>query len=238
MDLAVLPDDLDQTVRDELEPGERLVWLQQPSGRSRLPWAAYAPAVFGIPFTAFAVFWMSMAAWGVWGGGGAGPGAGPNAGPFFLFPLFGIPFVLVGLAMLSSPFWMRRRMRRSAAQTAYAITDRRAIVFDGGYQASRLSYPMGTMAGALGQRSGDLRIQSFWPEKLVVRERIQNRDGTGDILFGDSSATAGFPSPVGQISTMLLQGLRSGFFSITDVKQVDDLLRDLAKHAVPSSTGD
>lgn len=238
LDLAVLPDDLDQTVRAELEPGERLVWLQQPSGRSPLPWFAYAPALFGIPFTAFAVFWMVAAGWGVWGGGAVGPKApNGNAGPFVLFPLFGLPFVFVGLGMLSGPFWIRRRMRRSAAQTAYAITDRRAIVFDGGYQASRLSHPMGTIAGPLGHRSGDLRIQSYAPEQLARRERVQNRDGTGDILFGDSGATPGLPSVVGQFATMMLPGLRSGFYSIADVKQVDDLLRDLAKQASPSSEG-
>lgn len=229
VDLAVLPDDLDQTVRDELEPGERLIWLQQPSGRSPLPWSTYAPALFGIPFTAFAVFWMAAAGWGVWGGGAAGPKG--NAGPFALFPLFGLPFVLIGLGMLTSPFWVRRRMRRSAAQTAYAITDRRAIVFDGGYQVSRLSHPMATMSGLSGRRSGDLRIQSFSPEQVAHRERIQNRDGTGDILFGDSGATPGLPSVVGQFATMMLPGLRSGFYSITEVKQVDDLLRDLAKNA-------
>ena len=49
-----------------------------------------------------------------------------------LFPLFGLPFVMVGVGMLSSPFWLRRRAKR----TCYALTDRRAILWEAGWFGS------------------------------------------------------------------------------------------------------
>ena len=39
------------------------------------------------------------------------------------FPLFGVPFILVGLWMLHKPF----HIRREAASTIYGLTDRRLI---------------------------------------------------------------------------------------------------------------
>ena len=75
--------------------------------------------LFGIPFTAFAFFWLGLAS-------GIGRAAGP--GPPGFFVLFGIPFVIVGLGMLTSPFWMFLK----ALRTAYAITDRRAFTIERG----------------------------------------------------------------------------------------------------------
>ncbi|MBE9031994.1 hypothetical protein IQ266_19845 [filamentous cyanobacterium LEGE 11480] len=46
----------------------------------------------------------------------------------YLFALFGVPFVLVGLGMLASPLWSWLSMR----QTVYLITDRRAILIQAG----------------------------------------------------------------------------------------------------------
>ncbi len=105
--------------------------------------------LFGIPFTAFSVFWMVMASGGV----GRAPG-----GVFGFFPLFGIPFLLVGLAMLLSPLWMLRKARR----TVYVVTDQRAIIFDGG---------------------GITRIRSFGPDQLGDLQRNQRSDGSGDLIF-------------------------------------------------------
>ena len=77
---------------------------------------------------------------------------------FDLFPLFGIPFVLIGLGMLSSPLWAYRK----ALQTVYVITDRRAITFDGGWSTTIRSYP---------------------PEKLQEIYRKEKRDGSGDVII-------------------------------------------------------
>jgi hypothetical protein len=73
----------------------------------------------GIPVTAFAIFWMALAS----------QQTKQISGPGSFFPLFGIPFIVVGLGMLSSPLWRGRK----ALRTVYALTDQRAIIFEGGF---------------------------------------------------------------------------------------------------------
>ena len=77
---------------------------------------------------------------------------------FDLFPLFGIPFVLIGFGMLSSPYWTMRKARR----TAYVLTTARAIIFDGGFSTT---------------------IRSFGPDRLTDLRRKQRADGSGDVIF-------------------------------------------------------
>ena len=112
------PMELAGLVDAEFGKGERIVWIGQPI-RSRLARSSLPIALFGVPFTAFAFFWI-MTASGMKGLGFPGPSG--------FFVLFGIPFVLVGLGMLTSPLWMYLK----AGRTVYAVTDRRALVIDGG----------------------------------------------------------------------------------------------------------
>ena len=67
-----------------------------------------------------------MAAAGAWFGtmkASDDSGSKVAAGAFMLFPLFGLPFLLVGLAMVSSPFLVGRKARR----TACCVTNQRAM---------------------------------------------------------------------------------------------------------------
>lgn len=105
--------------------------------------------LFAIPWTAFAIFWIY---------GASGFKIPDFKEGFDLFPLFGIPFVLIGLGMLSSPLWTYRK----AFKTIYVITDRRAITFDGGWSTTIRSYP---------------------PEKLQEIYRKVKRDGSGDVII-------------------------------------------------------
>lgn len=77
--------------------------------------------LFGVPFTGFAIFWIATAS-GMFLGGAGEAGQG---GFFAFFPLFGIPFLLVGLGMLTSPYWMYRR----ALKTCYALTNHTIHLF-------------------------------------------------------------------------------------------------------------
>ncbi|MCA9041773.1 MAG: hypothetical protein KDA65_15575, partial [Planctomycetaceae bacterium] len=74
------------------------------------------------------------------------------------FCLFGLPFVLIGFAMLSSPLWSARAARR----TIYVLTTERAITFEGGYSTT---------------------ITSYKPEQLQELQRVQHADGSGDLIF-------------------------------------------------------
>lgn len=151
IDSTTLPRDLRSQVELELQPGERVVWAGQPIP-GRLARGSLGIVLFGIPWTAFSIFWVTMAAKGI---------SKSNAGPIgWLFPLFGVPFILIGIGMLSSPYWARR----NATRTAYVITDRRAIIFQ-----ARLR--------------GGVSVRSFEPSVLKDLNRTQLTDGSGDLTF-------------------------------------------------------
>ncbi len=110
-------DPLKAAVTRELRRGERLLW----SGAKirRMNWIALIGSwLFAIPWTAFALFWTWMA----WGGT-AGESLADRDLFGWIFPLFGLPFILVGLGMLSAPI---ARMFL-AGRTIFAITDQRIV---------------------------------------------------------------------------------------------------------------
>jgi hypothetical protein len=148
---AQIPRELQRMIDSELTGGERVTWSAQPLP-GRLARKAMPAVWFGIPWTAFAIFWTASAASGMSKAGGSGL--------FHAFPLFGLPFILFGLGMLSSPYWMRRRARRSV----YVLTNRRAIVLAAGWR-------------------GSITVRSFEPERLTDLRRKQNPDGSGDLVF-------------------------------------------------------
>ena len=104
---------------------------------------------FAIPWTAFSVFWMA----------GASGFKIPqfNQGSDF-FPLFGLPFFLIGIGMLSSPWWAYRKQLK----TVFLITDRRVITIHGGRTST---------------------VRSYLPENLKDIFRREHKDGTGDVIF-------------------------------------------------------
>jgi hypothetical protein len=116
--VPILPPEQQRHVDGELRPGERLIWAAQPRpGAYRRQ--SLGLVLFGIPWTAFAIFWMVTAGWGA---------SKLERGPFSYFALLGLPFVFIGFGMLSSPLWLTRKAKR----TVYAVTDQRVIVFEGG----------------------------------------------------------------------------------------------------------
>ncbi len=175
-------------VQNELRGGERVVWAAQPVTRYFTP-ATIAPMLFAIPWTAFSIFWTVSAASGL----GKAGGESVMFDVFrYAFPLFGLPFILIGLAMLSAPIWVVRSQR----QTAYTITDQRAIVFKPAFPGAR-------------------KVQSFSPELMASLERTERRDGSGDLVFEKYRQRNG-----SSVSTV-----RNGFVGIANVRDVEETLR-------------
>ena len=139
---------LQALVDRELEPGERVVWYDMPIPRFFTP-LTLGTFLFAIPWTAFAIFWVM---------GASGFKMPDFSEGINFFPLFGVPFVLVGFGMLSTPFWFYRK----AFRTLYVITDRRAITFIGGRSTTIRSYP---------------------PNRLQEIYRKERRDGSGDVVI-------------------------------------------------------
>jgi hypothetical protein len=152
-----VPFAVQQRIQSELQSGEVVRWSGQPDPREAAK-GAYAILLFAIPWTAFALFWIAGASGFRW--------PDFHRGPQALFPLFGLPFVAVGVGMLLSPVWARRQARR----TYYVVTDRRAVIFTDGPTAT---------------------VRSFGSRELQNLERIQKPDGSGSIYFGGYVPPAG-----------------------------------------------
>lgn len=149
---------LQMKTQNELEPGERLLWSGQPDPK-RLSKKAILISLFGIPWTAFAIFWVVAAA------GFKLPDFSSLSGGFqSVFPLFGIPFVLIGLGMFAAPYWVYR----SAKRTVYAITNRRALVISFGRAKS---------------------VQSYFEQDVCDISRVERADGSGNIIFRTEETT-------------------------------------------------
>jgi hypothetical protein len=148
--------ELESILRRELMPGERLLWSGRPDP-SRLR-AAFAIWFFAVPWTAFALFWEAMALL-PWMASSHTP-LGIQWSFGIIFPLFGLPFIGVGLTML----WMPFKARRKAAHTIYGLTDQRLLRVSAGRQRESASVlisqmgPIDVTADADGY--GTLRVQT------------------------------------------------------------------------------
>lgn len=190
----ILEPEVRNRINSELQSGERLLWAGQPSP------ALYARSslglmIFGLVFTGFSVFWMAGAAGMIWF---TDSGPKPDGfGVFSCFPLFGIPFFLVGMGMVTSPIWMRRAARR----TVYGVTDRRAIV-------------------CKGKATGGVEVRSFGPDDLTDMTRVEHASGGGDLVFHvDISVSTNSRGHTSSTRTP------HGFIGIENVRDVENMIR-------------
>jgi hypothetical protein len=101
------------------------------------------------------------------------------------------PFSAIGLGCLSAPFWMVRK----ALRTAYLLTDRRAIVVEADWWRSPRT------------------VYSFWPTQLRHMQGYIDRDGSGDLVFGERQEENG--------------RVDIGFIAIRNVAAVEQLVHAL-----------
>lgn len=194
--LELMPDALRRMVQDEPTSGERIEWVGMP-----IAWRyalLYLPqAAIAVPFTGFSVFWI----YNVLRIQNVANGINPS----MFFVLFGLPFLLVGLAGLCSPLWGVHKARNSA----YLLTNRRAIVVSGGWSFT---------------------VRSFGWHQLDRMRRRQNGDGSGDLMFDET--------PIGPMNHQPLPSQRRvGFLAIPHVKSVEELIRHLADSTLAEQAG-
>jgi hypothetical protein len=135
-DILAAVDDVVEQLQPVLQPGETVLW----SGRSDTAVMFTAADLYLVPFSllfsGFSIFWIIAAS--------GGESSGHSSSGFFLF---GIPFVVFGLYYLVGRFVAKWALKRI---TAYAITNRRALVLagrrrlheaalDGGSRITRIS---------------------------------------------------------------------------------------------------
>lgn len=182
--------DAEQQIRKELDPNEELIW----NGMPRQGIIFRSADIFMIPFSifwgGFAIFWeisvLTM----------------PNeeSSPIaIIFPLFGIPFVLVGLYIMFGRFIFDMKVR---TKTFYALTNERIIIISGLFSKTVRSLNLATLTD------------------ISLKER---HDKSGTITFGQehpfSSMYEGMHFPVQRTST-------PKFEAIEDAKDLYNSIRN------------
>lgn len=183
----------ERRLQNELLPGERLIWAGQP----RIPflvWSALPVSLFGLLFGGFALFWIT-GAYSVTRSGAAdlGHGFGIVA---FLFPLFGLPFLLVGLGLVASPYLAKIRLKK----TFYGLTDQRALLL--------------LPSGLNGMESRNYALAGL--DQVIRTERS---DGSGDLVFAEETST------YRRKGRQRTRTTRHGFMGIAEVRKVEELIR-------------
>ena len=99
----------------ELRAGEGLIWYDRPSAGT-VVWPQFVILAFMLIWTGFAASWTSMAF--------LVHAHEDNVGFLSLFPLFGVPMVIIGLITVLSVSWKLLCLY----STYYGLTDRRVII--------------------------------------------------------------------------------------------------------------
>lgn len=177
-------------IQRELAPGERVLWEGRPLGGVRFVPQDFLQFLFGLFFFGFSLFWMY---------GASGAMAKSNSGPGTIFPLFGVPFVLMGFYFVCGRFLFEAFQRK---YTEYAVTNQRAII-----------------------RSGILNktTRSIDYRKIANIRLIERSNNSGIIVFGDYDPYAAswayygrFPRPTPD---------KQALEFIPDARSVYDLIR-------------
>jgi hypothetical protein len=150
------PDPLDLALSREMRSGERILW----QGRqiARVASSGFRIYFFAIPWTAFALFWTAMASLG------ASEMQGETGPLSWAFPLFGVPFILIGLGMLSAPFLPLF----NKSKIVFAVTNQRLIRIRLGRKLATRSVPA---------------------RQIGHVERSENRDGSGTLKIAVNVGT-------------------------------------------------
>jgi len=154
------PGDAQLRAQSELQPGESLYWTGV-ADPARAAISALPAALFGIPFAGFALFWINAAFHGTHS---MNRSSNSFTGAFSFFPLFGVPFFLVGLGIILAPLWAYLRGR----STVYAVTNQRVMVISGGSTRS---------------------VKSCTPADIVSVDHVERADGSGDIIIRTNALT-------------------------------------------------
>ncbi|HUB67036.1 MAG TPA: hypothetical protein VL981_06080 [Candidatus Methylacidiphilales bacterium] len=156
---------------------------------------------FSLMWGGFAIFWEIMALY-LFFSPHHQPARHPNFQWFALiFPLWGVPFVLIGLYMIFGRFFYDAATRQ---RTYFGVTDRRAIMVKSLFFRNVTSFDYATMT--------NLNL-------------VERGDGGGDILFGPPTpwstfSGASWPGSAGS------KYASPGFYLVPDARNVYNLIRE------------
>jgi len=162
-------------IQPYLSFGESILWCGTPLERVRFRIKDNPTFLFGIPFLAFAIFWTLTAASASSGGGAIGS----------VFPLFGIPFILVGVSMVFISPYRNVRNRNNAV---YAITDKKVYILYDNQRQRLISYEFSQLSNVTleitGDNIGNIKFQTGQYYRYTSRRRYGAVERETDGFFG------------------------------------------------------
>ena len=189
---------IEEQFRNDLANGEYIIWAGQPA-----PKLFNSSDFFLVPFSfiwcGFTIFWEIMA-FTAFRQVGNGPG--------IIFPIFGIPFVLVGLYLLLGRFFYRSLKNN---RTYYALTNQRVMV----------------LHALFGKN-----LRSLSLNHIPALNKSVNSKGIGSITFGDLPPVYSSMfenSGVRSYGNRYRYGNTMGFYYIKDVDDVYRMINDQRK---------
>jgi hypothetical protein len=190
--------------RDELLRREEILWAGQPDPRILFSRSDIFSIPVGIAFTLFSIEWESETFKQA-----LNPSSKADAS--WLLPLFGVPFVLIGLYLAVGRFfykvWNKKR-------TYYAVTNKRILVV---------------------KNSRRRELRGAYLEAIPVINRSIRPDGHGTIIFGNTPPGALMSEDSGFdfLGSHTVEHAPS-FRDINDAEKVYRLVLDLRKSREPS----
>ncbi len=186
-----------QIMQSDLLKDEKMLWVGQPLAKL-FTGADILLIPFGLLFFCFSIFWLSGAL-RIWHW--QSEHLFDNL-PFSLFPLFGIPFVLIGFYIAFGRFFFKLWKKRN---TYYAVTNQRALIL--------CTVP---------NRS----LEAVFINANSTLNKSVNADGTGTISFGSSPPRAAMYANTGMDLFVTAGGmaLAPAFYDIRDVNNVYELI--------------
>jgi hypothetical protein len=161
-------------LRQELDPGERLLWAGQPRQGLRLQTSDFVMIPASLMWGGFAIAWEVMAF--------------AIGAPIF-FKLWGIPFVLVGLYIMVGRFFFDARRR---ARTFYGLTDRSLLLITGGRRRMVRRFDLTQLGPISLQEHGDgSGVLSFGA--LVTASAVSNPMAQQLIRMAGRNLNGGLP---------------------------------------------
>ncbi|MCX7920857.1 MAG: hypothetical protein N3B21_02350 [Clostridia bacterium] len=179
---------IEQLVKDELEATEQLLWYEQPKAKI-ITAGGSVLCIFGIAFAVFSLFWMTTLL--------EQQSQAMLAVSLMdkIFPFFSAPFLIIGVLLMLSPYWIYRRAKR----TVYAITNSRCIIITAGRTK---------------------KVESYNTDTIGNIEKVQYSNGFGDLTFAKEQYTMS-----GNDSGTEVRMRSIGFYNICEVNKVEKILK-------------
>ncbi|NSW54582.1 MAG: PH domain-containing protein [Armatimonadetes bacterium] len=129
------PEGYAANLRRELEAAEPVLWEGRPVRRG-FRFRLGPSSCMGVPFLAFSLFWTGMAFYMT-----SQVPAGDDLGGAmrYIFPLFGVPFIVVGFGLCFGPSIVATAGLRNAE---YLVTDKRVLVRGGASKITITQAPL------------------------------------------------------------------------------------------------